>query len=382
MKSPMRVLFWTETFWPNLGGVEVLAADFLPALQQRGYEFVVVAPQNGLDRPQEDKYRGIPVYRFPFSMAMTSINELVRVREKVIRLKRDFRPQLIHINAVGPANFFHHLTTNAHSAPLLVTLHGAWSSQADSLVERTLRDADWVVGCSAAILDKGRGLAAEIASRSSVIHNGLEVPALSPTPLPFEAPRLLCLGRLHVKKGIDVALTAFESIVERFPKTRLIIAGDGPARAELEHQSISKGLNRVVDFLGWVAPKDVPNLINTCTMLLMPSRAESLPLVALQAALMARPVVGTRVGGLPEVVAHEQTGLLVESDNSAQLRDATTFLLARPDIATRMGQAARRRMQTEFSWERHVHAYDALYRKMIMAGLRSPRECNDSISRT
>jgi len=104
--------------------------------------------------------------------------------------------------------------------------------------------------------------------------------------------------------------------------------------------------------------------------------------VALQAALMARPVVGTRVGGLPEVVAHEQTGLLVESDNSAQLRDATTFLLARPDIATRMGQAARRRMQTEFSWERHVHAYDSLYRKMIVAGSRLQRECNGSIAGT
>jgi glycogen synthase len=360
MKSPKRILFWTDTFWPNMGGVEVLAAEFLPALQ-RGYEFVVIVPQSGPDRPQEDKYRGIPVYRFPFSIAMTSIDELVRVRERVIRLKRTFRPHLIHINAVGSANFFHHLTTNAHAAPLLVTLHGAWTDQADSLVERTLRAADWVVGCSAAILDKGRGLAAEIASRSSVIHNGLEVPALAPTPLPFEAPRLLCIGRLHAKKGIDVALTAFESVVESFPKTRLIIAGDGPARAELERQSISKGLNRVVDFLGWVAPRDVPNLINSCTVVLMPSRAESLPLVALQAALIARPVVGTRVGGLPEVVTREQTGLLVEPENSAALAEATTSLLALPDIATQMGQAARLRAQTEFNWDRHVQAYDTLY---------------------
>jgi len=205
---------------------------------------------------------------------------------------------------------------------------------------------------------------------------------LSPTPLPFEAPRLLYLGRLHIKKGIDVALTAFESIVERFPKTRLIIAGDGPARAELEHLSISKGLNPVVDFLGWVNPKDVPNLINTCTMVLMPSRAESFPLVALQAALMARPVVATRVGGLPEVVVHGQTGLLVELDDSVKIGDATAFLLAHPGIATRMGQAARHRVQTEFSWERHVHAYDALYRKMIAADTRFPQESNGSITAT
>jgi len=371
----VRVLFWTETFWPNLGGVEVLAADFLPALQQRGYEFVVVTPQSGPSRPQEDEYRGIPVYRFSFSI--TSIEELVQVREQVIGLKRTFRPHLIHINAVGSANFFHHLTSRAYAAPLLVTLHGAWVGQVDSLVQQTLRAADWVVGCSAAILDKGRRLAPEIASRSSVIHNGLEAPALPPTPLPFDAPRLLCLGRLHVKKGIDVALRAFESIVERFPKTRLIIAGDGPARPELEQQANARGLNRLVDFLGWVAPKDVPNLINACSIVLMPSRAESLPLVALQAALMARPVVGTRVGGLPEVVVHGQTGLIVDQDDSEALADASISLLARPDIATQLGQAARRRAQKEFSWERHVGAYDGLYREIGGTGRCSNESLTD-----
>ena len=80
------VLFWTDTFWPNMGGVEILAADFLPALQQRGYEFVVIVPQCGPDRPQEDKYRGIPVCRLPSSLAMTGIDKLARVREQVIRL--------------------------------------------------------------------------------------------------------------------------------------------------------------------------------------------------------------------------------------------------------------------------------------------------------
>jgi glycogen(starch) synthase len=373
MNSSRRVLFWTDTFWPNIGGVEILAARFLPALQRRGYEFLVIVPQGGPDRPEEDTYGGIPVYRLPFSLGMTSIDELTRVREQVIRIKRSFQPHLIHINAVGPANFFHHLTTNAHAAPLLVTLHGAWGDKVNSLVERTLRGADWVVGCSAAILSQGRGLAPEIASRSSVIHNGLEVPAHAPTPLPAESPRLLCIGRLHVKKGIDVALAAFESILERFPKSRLIIAGDGPARAELERQASARELDGAVDFLGWVSPQEVPDLINTCTVVLMPSRAESLPLVALQAALMARPVVGTRVGGLAEAVVHEATGLLVESENSAALADAAEFMLANPVIATRMGQAARRRAQIEFSWHRHVQAYDRLYRRLIEAGA-SPRQ--------
>ena len=109
----------------------------------------------------------------------------------------------------------------------------------------------------------------------------------------------------------------------------------------------------------------VPALINTATMVVMPSRREGLPLVALEAALMARPIVATRVGGLPEVVVHQQTGLLVEPENSDALAEAITFLLDHHETATQLGQAARQRAQEVFGWERCVDAYDALYRKLI-----------------
>jgi len=103
----------------------------------------------------------------------------------------------------------------------------------------------------------------------------------------------------------------------------------------------------------------------------MPSRAESLPMVALQAAQMARPIVGTRVGGLPEVVIDQETGFLVDKENPEALANAIAFLLDHPKRATRMGQAARDRVQRDFSWERHVDAYDQLYKKLIRAGVAS-----------
>jgi glycogen(starch) synthase len=79
---------------------------------------------------------------------------------------------------------------------------------------------------------------------------------------------------------------------------------------------------------------------------------------------MARPVIAGRVGGLPEVVVHDQTGLLVESENSQALAQAMISLLTQPSQAVRMGQAARERAQAIFGWERCVNAYDALYRKL------------------
>jgi len=99
-------------------------------------------------------------------------------------------------------------------------------------------------------------------------------------------------------------------------------------------------------------------------MLLMPSRWEGLPNVALQAGMMARPVVGSRVGGLPEIIEHQRTGLLVQPEDADALATAVMFLLNNPETAMRAGRAACARIQKEFGWERYVDAYDALYRKL------------------
>ena len=363
----MRVLFWSGTFWPHIGGIEVLAAKFLPALRERGYQYIVVAPKFHPDLPDEESYQGIPVYRFSFQKHLTpgGIDHLVEIRRKVAKLKQAFAPELVHINGVGADDFFHLTTINAHSAPLLVTLHGEWPDQIETIVGDTLRAAQWVVGCSSAILDLGRRLAPEIATRSSIIHNALEIPALPVEPLQFDAPRIVCLGRLVSEKGMDLAILAFVKILDRFPTAKLVIAGDGPLLPELQRQAAGYGIYHAVEFLGWVKPDSVPSLINSSTLVLMPSRQESLPLVALQAASMGRPVVATRVGGMAEVVIHERTGMLVEPEDSEALAASTSFLLSNPETAQRMGEAARGQVKVRFSWERHVDGYDRLYQQLI-----------------
>jgi glycogen(starch) synthase len=373
----MRVLFWTPVFWPKIGGVEVHAANLLPALRERGHEFLVLTTKSSPDLPNADEYQGIPIYRWSFwdHTQYTYIEALARVRQEVAALKRAFSPDLVHINALDRGNFFHLLTAHVAPAPLLITLHGEWLPQENAVAKKTLEGADWVAGCSQAILNKGRELSPDIVARSSLIYNGLEAPSLLPSTLGFEPPRLLCLGRLSPEKGFDVALNAFDIVLKEFPDARLVIAGNGPARLELEKQAARLGIFDHVDFTGWIAPADVPALVNDATLVLMPSRQESLPLVALETALMARPIVATRIGGLPEVIADGQTGLLVDADNAQGLANAVQFLLRRRELAISMGQTARTRVQQLFSWERHVAAYDTLYRR-VAAGTSATTQQN------
>jgi glycosyltransferase involved in cell wall biosynthesis len=365
----MRVVFCSELFWPNIGGAEVFASNLLASLRERGHEIILVTRKDSADLPSEAQYQGLPIYRFPFALALDrrSVDQVILARQGLARLKRAFAPDLVHIQGFGPSVVYHLDTMQSHPAPLLVTLiEERQQPEGRELLTRMLRSADWMTGKSSAVLAQARRLAPEITPRSSIIYNGLQVPDIVPEPLFFESPRLLCLGRLATQKGFDLAITAMASIAGRFPHARMIVAGDGPERAALERQAADLGLAHAVGFLGWVSPDKVFALINASTTVIMPSRWEGLPSVVLQAAMMARPVVGARVSGISEVIVHEETGLLVEPEDGAGLAAAIALLLERPEAAVRMGQAARVRVQETFSWEQCVSAYDALWRRLVL----------------
>lgn len=367
----MKVLFWSNLFWPYIGGAEYFGARLVSALRERGYEFIVLTSHDYLDLLDETNYQGIPIYRLPFLKALRhgDAGLFIQTCQRVKRLKLTFKPDLIHLNGVTSSTLFHLRTSDVQPAPVLVRMnHELLPNQivrSGTLLSETLRSAAWVTCVSSALLGQANRLVPEIAARSSVIYNGLELPSFAPEPLPFNPPRLLCVGRLVPAKGFDLALTALASIIKTYTGIRMVIAGDGPARPQLEQQAAQLGLTAVVEFLGSVEPEKVLPLINSATLVLIPSRDEGLPTVALEAAFMARPVVATRVGGVMEAVVHQQTGLLVENDDGDGLEGAIASLLSDCSLATQMGAAGRERARKLFSWQRCVDEYDALLKKLI-----------------
>jgi glycogen(starch) synthase len=227
-----------------------------------------------------------------------------------------------------------------------------------------------VTTISKAMLHDLHRLAPEIKERSSVIYNALETPQTSFRPLRFETPTLLCLGRVVDDKGFDIAIKAMPRIIETAPKVRLIIAGDGPAKSELMDMSNALALSDVVKFPGWVNPARVPDLINKATIVIVPSRwREAFGLVALQAAQMGRPVIATRVGGLPEVVLDNETGMLIAGEDHTALSNAVLELLNNPVKACKLGECGRLRAQRVFSWESYLENYDKLYQRITRKGV-------------
>ena len=366
----MRVLYWVQRFWPHIGGVEVHSARFLRAMRERGFELTVLTSPGDLDLPATDSFEGIPMHRLRFEAALSSGDpaRIGSVRRRITALRRELGPHLVHLHLTDPSVFFHLITRHERPCRTLLSLRVMLEGDLDrneSVLSKALSAAEWITANSAAVLTALHAQRPETAGRSSVIHGALDPPGLSASPLDFSPPTLLLLGRLVRDKGFDLALRALADVIRHHPATRMIIAGDGPARPELESLITELGLGERVELRGWIEPESVPALINEATLVIMPSRwLEAFGLVALQAAQQARPVVAARVGGLPEVVADGESGILFEREDHAELARAIVRLLDDPSLATKLGETGRRLTGERFSWTRHLDAFAELYLRL------------------
>lgn len=148
------------------------------------------------------------------------------------------------------------------------------------------------------------------------------------------------VGRLSPEKGCQTLIEAANVLKERGVSFKVMIVGDGPDRPQLEARVIACGLQSQVEFVGWQA--DVAPYYCQANVIAVPSHVESLGLTILEAMLHGRAVVACRVRGIPEIITHERTGLLVESNDPNGLAQALQRCLTDGDLRSSLGDAARR----------------------------------------
>jgi glycosyltransferase involved in cell wall biosynthesis len=373
----MRILYWTESFWPRIGGSEVAGETLLSQLGRRGYHFEVVTRQWSPDHPPTDRWDGIPIHRVPFdydTFDRLDLEEILPLRQRVAAIKRKFKPDLVHVGLTGASLFLHNFTAGQFPAPTLITLHLApveGEYGPNKPVHEAFRSAAWAVAVSQAMAAEIQRRVPELAGRCSVIHNALPEPAAPLTPIPFSPPRLLCVGRVTEQKGFATAVAAMPLVRNTFPDAELVIAGDGDATESLRALARKLNVTNCVQMRGWTPPADVPDLIDAATLVLVPSQRETFGLVALQAAQRGRACLASRVGGLPEVVRDGRTGLLLSPDEPAQWAEAICSLLQDQSRIEAMGANARRHVSRQFRLSNHVDAYESLYQELTGAKCRA-----------
>ena len=237
------------------------------------------------------------------------------------------------------------------------------SSEKNSLLRHTLEISDWITTPSEAIKDELIELNPKIKEYCSVINLGLDEPDVKPSAISFSPPTLLCFGRVVNEKGFDLAVEAVSILSKKYPDIKLIIAGNGPAKDDLIQLTEKLGIQKNVDFLGWVNPDEIPNIINRSSIVIVPSRwKEAFGLVALQAMQLGRPVIAANSGGLPEIIKHNSNGILVEKENPEAIVNAVIYLIENKEKAEYLGLKGKETVHTKFTWNRNIDAYNKLYK--------------------
>ena len=195
-----------------------------------------------------------------------------------------------------------------------------------------------------------------------VIYNGIDPQIFRPLPadlnlkrrlqFPEESPVILFTGRVIGLKGIQVLLRAATRLPRKDP-WRILVIGEGEAKESLKNLCRDLGIQERVFFTGFIPNHELPNYYSFADLAVFPSLADETFGVAIcEAMACGRAVLSTRVGGIPELVADGESGVLVEPNNGAELGDQIARLLRDPDRRIELGESALDRVKRLFTWER------------------------------
>ena len=376
----MRVLFLSTSM--GLGGADQQLLSGARGLVQRGHQVFIVSltPLGPMGEQARDS--GLPIESLEMARGVPDPRGLFRVA----RLIRRWKPDVVHSHMVH-ANLMARVVRLLAPVPSLVsTIHnideGGPLLMAGYRLSNRLVDHMTVVSQAAG----DRFVRERIVPRRllTVVPNGIDTERFRVDPGTRHAVRQslglqgefvwIAVGRFEVAKDYPTMIAAYREVYRRYPAARLLIVGRGSLQPETEEQVRDADLNGAIRFLG--VRQDVPELLSAADGYVMSSAWEGMPIVLLEAAAAALPIVATAVGGNHEVVLEGKTGFLTPPREPRALAAAMLRLMNLPDEQRRtMGELGREYVRSEYGLERVVDRWEALYRDVrSQRGLSSPGE--------
>jgi glycosyltransferase involved in cell wall biosynthesis len=357
----------------DVGGLERVVASLASAQKAAGTNVVVYCLDRAGMLAAPLPGAGIPVHtigRGPRGFDMLAVARLTQ------RLRAD-GVNVVHCHNYG-ALVYGAFAARIMGARVVYTIHGAKTSarRATAAFQR-FRLVSEVVFVS----DHARGVAraAGVASESHVhtIVNGVDAAAFEVEPaarpalrrelaIPAEAPVCGIVARLTAAKDHVTLFDAMLRVRAGHPGVHCVVVGDGELRAQLEAAVVARGLTHAVHLVG--ARSNVRDYLAAMDVFVLSSVTEGLAMTLLEAMAAGLPVVATRVGGNPEVVAEGETGLLVPARDPTALAAAIASVIDRPAVAAEMGRAGRARVRDRFSLEAMVRRYQDVYDAASVCG--------------
>ncbi len=371
--SEIRIVYVVGNL--GLGGAQKLAASLVSGLNDRpGFSCSVCCLGEGGAYADELRRRGYKVHVFDYKKQPTlrGLATAYRVIRDLRALFRQERADIVH-TYLFYTGILGRIAARLAGVPVVVHSFFRVQYRMQRLTEPIMRGITRrYVMDSFAVRDKMADQSGIKSGDVSVIYNGIDFDGLDREEVRDLRRELGLKPATHVigivahlssVKGHSVFLKAFSRVLQSLPDTWLLLAGDGPLRAELETESKELGIDGRVLFLG--ARSDLASILSSIDLLVLSSTWEGFGIVQAEAMYFRVPVVGTNHGGAREVVRSFETGLLVPYGDVEQLADATRLLLDNDELRARMGRAGRERVLRKFGRKRMLDQYEELYRDLL-----------------
>lgn len=384
----MHVLF-INPVGVEVGGVQkILLELFKGAIKdQAGFQFSVVVPRIG-QYEREYLKLGIKVHAFPISIIRRSLNPVKilltlllfvpNVFQLVRIIKRD-KVDLVHTQKMN--TLVGDVAARFAGIPVIhssheIALSPKWLYERVAALILHLSDRV-VVTC----IETRKMFPKKDKGKVQVIHNGFDINQFDG---PFDAPAIRrefsipeesivigTGGRIAPSKGSDVFLQAIAEVIRKFPEAKFILIGDiimeedRPYKDKVYRMKDELKLEKCLTISGF--RKDYHAVLAAMDVFVLPSLYDTLPSIVIEAMALSKPVVATRVGGVPEQVKEGVSGILIPPGDSKKLADGIIRLIEDRNLMVRMGKMGRQRVETLFSLEQYIHNTLAMYREFHTA---------------
>jgi len=377
----LKIAMATEWFLPTPGGVAVHTYELSKKLLGMGNEVHIITSRTERVSTTDKKYEldGITVHRL-CGFKATRLGLLFNVFTP-FKLKELFKQEKFDV--VHGQHIFTPIPLTATTVGkvmhprvdcVVATSHSTCSAGLERFVlklwkqplHRTLGNVDRLIAITKAVAE----VAVKVVDKSKivVIPNGVDTDKFSPTNkgiLDVDGPVVMSIGRLVQVKGLDVLIKSVPEITKEFPKTTLAIIGEGKMKKKLIELAKKLGIEKHIRLLGERKPHEIPSLLASCDIFVLPSLKEAQGRVLLEAMASGKPTIGTRVGGILDTIKDGENGILVEPNDPMGLANAIKRLLGDEKLCKRLGENARRIAVEKYSWNKVAKQTYELYQQVL-----------------
>ena len=372
----MKVLF----VYPYCAFPPDLILDILPSyLAKRGYEIDIVSHVKSSDEKKlYARLKQKPI-RFHLVEAISfSIPGLVADFPFFLSLEtmiKKLQPDIIHINNLP-------FLTTVQSTQLakkmgiasIVQVHGVIAKRnklldfaqyfyINTLGRSVFRDATFVICLTESDAKEIRDYGCPL-EKIRIIPNGVDVEKFKSCEEVMD-DLIFWGGRFVPEKGLTFLINAFHLVVVKKPEVKLMMAGDGPLFSRIYDIVRQLGIEKNVVLKGRVPHSELPYLISAASICVLPSLKEGMPYALLEAMACGKPVVGSDIPGINDVITHGENGILVPPKNPKALADAIMLLLEDENLRMKLGQNARRLMVEKYSWDTISEKIEKVYNEAL-----------------